>query len=89
LVLGTPSSRTIDNLVNYDRLEVGEALWDQRTPNISAAEAFRVLNQVQLRSPGKWWWHGDDIEDATAQGVIFRAYREHGGLDIGYLILPM
>jgi hypothetical protein len=54
---------------------------------ISSKGAFRVLKQVELRLPGKCWWHGEDIEDATAQGVIFRAYREHGGMDIAYLIV--
>jgi hypothetical protein len=54
---------------------------------ISSRGIFRVLNRVEIHLPGKWWWHGEDIEDTTAQGVIFRAYREHGGLDVAYLIV--
>jgi hypothetical protein len=54
---------------------------------IGSRGVFRVLNRVEIQLLGKWWWHGEDIEDATAQGVIFRAYREHGGLDVAYLIV--
>ena len=48
---------------------------------------FRVLNRVEIRLPGKWWWHTEDIEDVTARGVIFRAHEERGGLDVAYLIV--
>ena len=48
---------------------------------------FRILNRVKIRLPGKWWWHTEDIEDATARGVIFRAHEGHDDLDVAYLIV--
>jgi hypothetical protein len=48
---------------------------------------FNVMNITDIRLPGPWCWHGEDIEQPDAKGVIFRAYRRSGGLDIAYLLV--
>ncbi|MBT5631518.1 MAG: hypothetical protein HOJ13_02195 [Nitrospina sp.] len=51
---------------------------------------MEVLGLVSIQLPGPWWWHGEDIEDVKAKGIIFRAFPdddEEEPQDIAYLII--
>ena len=52
---------------------------------------FSVLDLVTLRLGGPYLWHGEDIDDETAKGAIFRAYErdvaKEGWLDVASIMV--
>jgi len=51
---------------------------------------FNVLDLVQLRLNGPWWWQSDDIdEEERCRGSIFRTWGEGDpdGLDKAYILV--
>ena len=50
---------------------------------------MEVLGLVSLKLPPPWWWHCADLENESAEGAIFNAYKdeEEPGLDIAQIIV--